>query len=222
MITLKQAIHYTDTNSVEATWVDRTPLPDLEVPAVAEVLDEDGNVVTPGVEAHTITGRFDEVVVKCHSYADVQMDMLRADLGDDALAFAELIATVEAGIVPPPPPSLADLKVARNAYINAERAKANASTFPHAGKVFACDQLSRGDIDGVNGEVALTGALPTAFPGAWKAVDNSYLPIPDVAAWTLFYQAMVAQGAANFMHAQQLKAALAAATSPEEVAAIVW
>lgn len=40
---------------------------------------------------------------KCHSYADVQMDMLRADLGEDAEKFADLIATVEASIKPPAP-----------------------------------------------------------------------------------------------------------------------
>ena len=34
--------------------------------------------------------------VRCHSYADVQMDMLRADLGEDVAEYAELIATVEA------------------------------------------------------------------------------------------------------------------------------
>jgi hypothetical protein len=46
-----------------------------------------------------------DITVKCHSYADVQMDMLRADLGADA---ADLIATVEANIKPvvvvPPTP----------------------------------------------------------------------------------------------------------------------
>lgn len=59
---------------------------------------------TNSVEAtwvDTIDGQ--EVVVKCHSYSDVQMDMLRADLGADAPQYEELMATVEAGIVPPPP-----------------------------------------------------------------------------------------------------------------------
>lgn len=60
---LKQVIHYPDTNSVEATWVD-----------------EEGNNV------------------RCHSYADVQMGDLRADLGDSVGEYAELIATVEAEI----------------------------------------------------------------------------------------------------------------------------
>jgi hypothetical protein len=70
---LKSVIHYADTNSVEATWVDTK-----------------------------------EHVVKCHSYADVQMNMLRADLGADAAEYADLIATVEANIKPvvivPPTP----------------------------------------------------------------------------------------------------------------------
>ena len=121
-----------------------------------------------------------------------------------------------------PTPTLDELKAAKNAEINQERATANTSTFAHGGKVFSCDQLSRSDIDGVNGYVAIYGALPPGFPGAWKAMDNTYLPIADVEAWKVFYTAMVAQGAANFAHAQELKAQLAAATTPEAVAAIVW
>lgn len=120
------------------------------------------------------------------------------------------------------PSDLDNLKAARNAKINASRAAANTSTFGHGGKVFSCDQLSRSDIDGVNGYVALFGALPPTFPGAWKAVDNSYYPLADVAAWKAFYASMVATGAANYAHAQELKAQLAAAATAEAVAAIVW
>lgn len=65
---LKQVIHFPDSNSVEATWVDA-----------------------------------EDRQVKCHSYADVQMDMLRADLGDVADQYADLIAEVEANIKPTPP-----------------------------------------------------------------------------------------------------------------------
>ena len=71
MNTLKQVIHYQDTNSVESTWVDS-----------------------------------DGVVIKCHSYADVQMDMFRADVaefGGDITEYEELIALVEAHIKPIPP-----------------------------------------------------------------------------------------------------------------------
>lgn len=58
-------IHFPETNSVEATW-----------------LDSEGKQT------------------RCHSYADVQMDMLESDLGEDALQWASLIQTVRAGIKP--------------------------------------------------------------------------------------------------------------------------
>jgi len=61
-------IHYSDTNSVEVTW-----------------LDDDGKQL------------------RCHSYADVQMDMLMADLGEGAAQYADLIAAVTEGIQPAPP-----------------------------------------------------------------------------------------------------------------------
>ena len=117
---------------------------------------------------------------------------------------------------------LAAAKEAKNAEINAARLAANTSTFAHAGKVFACDQLSRSDIDGTNGFVTLYGALPPGWPGGWKAVDNTYLPINDVAAWKDFYTSMFAAGAANFAKAQTLKASLDAATTLAQVRGIVW
>ena len=118
--------------------------------------------------------------------------------------------------------TLDDLKAAKNAEINAARLKANRTSFQYAGKAIACDELSMTDIQSANGAVALTGALPGGWPGAWKAMDNTYVMIPDVATWTAFYQAMVDTGTANFNHSQDLKAQLAAATTPEQVAAIVW
>lgn len=124
--------------------------------------------------------------------------------------------------VPPPAPTLADLKTAKNTEINAWRLKANRSTFTHAGKVFACDELSRSDIDGANGMIANLGAMPPGWPGGWKAVDNTVLPIATVADWKAFYGSMFASGNANFIHSQDLKTALAAATTAAQVAAIVW
>ena len=77
MNTLKQVIHYPDTNSVEATWVDS-----------------------------------EGVVIKCHSYADVQMDMFKADilnLGGDFAELEELTALVESNIKPVEPEPLSIL-----------------------------------------------------------------------------------------------------------------
>lgn len=58
------------------------------------------------------------VQVKCHSYADVQMDMLRADLGDDAATYADLIALVEANIKPPAPLTPTEINQAIDSQIN--------------------------------------------------------------------------------------------------------
>lgn len=115
---------------------------------------------------------------------------------------------------------LIDVKSAKNAAINAARLKANQSHFTFAGKQIAADQLSRSDIDAAHGAILMLGAMPVGWPGGWKAMDNEYVLIPDVATWGQFYGAMVAQGTANFAHAQALKAQLAAATTAEEVAAV--
>lgn len=119
-------------------------------------------------------------------------------------------------------PTLADLKAAKNAEINNARLLANSTTFTHLGYVIACDPLSRSDIDAVAIKVARSGAFTAGFPMAWKAVDNRLLPLATVADFDAFYDSLTAQGTANFNHSQDLKAALAAATTPEQVAAIVW
>lgn len=120
------------------------------------------------------------------------------------------------------PRTLADLKRAKALEINQARERANFTTFPHAGKLIVCDTLSRSDIDGTNGYVALHGALPPGWPGGWKALDNSYTPIADVAGWKAFYDSMYLQGQANFAQSQQLKSQLADASTPEQIALITW
>lgn len=117
---------------------------------------------------------------------------------------------------------LAQAKALKNAEINSARLSANYTTFTHGGKTISCDALSRSDIDGANGYISLYGALPGGWPGAWKAVDNTYVVIADIAAWKAFYTSLFAQGNANFTHAQTLKAALASATSVAQVEAISW
>ena len=52
-----------------------------------------------------------ETVIHCQAYADVQMDMLRADAekyGTNLDEYEELIAEVEAGIVMPTPEEIAE------------------------------------------------------------------------------------------------------------------
>ena len=117
---------------------------------------------------------------------------------------------------------LTAMKELKNSEINEARLSANFSTFPYSGKVFACDQLSRSDIDGTNGFVSLYGTLPPAWPGGWKAVDNTYISIATVQDWKDFYSSMFAQGNANFIHAQALKDKLQLAATAQEIQEITW
>jgi hypothetical protein len=120
------------------------------------------------------------------------------------------------------PRTLDEIKIAKNSYLNEARLAANQTSFLFSGKSIAVDQLSRGDIDAVNGVVTLTNEMPAGWQGAWKAIDNTYVSLPDKAAWIMFYKAMVGQGSANFAHSQALKARVAAATTIAQVEAIVW
>jgi hypothetical protein len=119
-------------------------------------------------------------------------------------------------------PNIPALKATKNTEINLARAAANQTTFPYLGKLIACDPLSRSDIDAVANSIGLTGTFPDGFPMAWKAVDNSYISIPDVSAFKALYAAMVAEGTSNFNKSQQLKATLASAVTEVDIGAIVW
>jgi hypothetical protein len=117
---------------------------------------------------------------------------------------------------------LAIRKMAKNAQINEWRLAANLDSFTYLGKHISSDLLSLLDIYGANGEILNHGALPLSWQGGWKAKDNTYVPIATVADWLKFYSAMYNQGSTNFAHSQALKAALAAATTAEDIDAIVW
>ncbi len=118
------------------------------------------------------------------------------------------------------PDSLEKAKLDKSERINRARIAANTSTFTYAGKYFAVDPLSRSDIDGTQGYILANNSFPPSWPGAWKAVDNTYAIIPDIATWNLFYAAMVNQGLSNFLHAQGLKTQLTLATTINQVLAV--
>jgi hypothetical protein len=117
---------------------------------------------------------------------------------------------------------LAAAKAAKREEINRARLAANRTSFSFMGKDIAVDDVSRSDIDGVSDQVLLTGSFPAGFPNAWKAMDNTYVAIPDIDTWRAFITAMTTQGALNFGRAQQRKAEIDAATTVEQVEAIVW
>jgi hypothetical protein len=114
------------------------------------------------------------------------------------------------------------MKSIKNDEINKARLAANLSSFPYQGKQISCDTLSRSDIDGTNGYVALMGAFPDGWVGQWKATDNTYVPIATLDDWKAFYAAMVAQGQQNFAHAQALKQVVSQCQTVEDVRAIDW
>jgi hypothetical protein len=122
----------------------------------------------------------------------------------------------------PPSLPLADVKAARKEYVNAARLTANRTSFTYETKEIAVDVLSRSDIDGANGYILANNSFPAGWPGGWKCMDNTYVPITAIATWNLFYAAMVNQGTANFTKSQTLKAAIDAATTIAEVEVIVW
>ncbi len=118
--------------------------------------------------------------------------------------------------------TIAQAREAKNAEINRWREQAN-ETFEHGGKTFSADALSWKDISGAHGWIVATGAMPPGWPGAWKAVDNTFLAIGTVPEWLAFYGAAVATGSANFTHSQALKTYMNdPARTIAEVDAITW
>lgn len=174
MIILKQVIHYPDTNSVEATWVERTTTPEVIVPEVVapDTVDADGNVslgaVTP---QHIIPAVDTDVQVRCHSYSDRQMDMLRADLGADAADYEDLIALVESNIQPIPPPTAEQLRA--NAKAARTTAVAAITVTTSTGKTFDGDEQSQERMARAILISQLTGLTSTT----WTLADNAIVTV---------------------------------------------
>lgn len=153
---------------------------------------------------------------------DTEVVQRMPDGGFQRIDSPEYLAWVGNGNIAAPAETLEETKYRALIAVNVSRMRANQGSFSYAGKEIACDALSRSDIDGVASYVALNATLPPGFPGAWKATDNSYVSIPDVVTFKALIEAMVIQGATNFAHAQALKAQIAAATTAEQVAEVVW
>lgn len=118
--------------------------------------------------------------------------------------------------------TLSDAKINKNIELNQKWFEANNTGFPYMDKVFATDQSSRSDIDGINGYVSLKGAMPDEWVGVWKAKDNTFIDIVTVDDWKNFYSAMVKAGNDNFIKAQALKHQLNVANTIPDVEIIDW
>jgi hypothetical protein len=116
------------------------------------------------------------------------------------------------------------LRAERNAAINAWKLEANNTYFEFADEQISFKDSDRIEIQAVHNWVTLTNTMPTwaDWPGAWKAISNRWVPLPDVETWKAFTLAIAERGTAHFKRAQQLKATLAAAATPAEIEAIIW
>jgi hypothetical protein len=216
MSILKQVIHYPDTNSVEATWVDRTITPQTEVPAV---LDEEGSITTP---AYTPEDVITDLVIRCHSYADVQMDMFRSDIasyGGDVSEYETLIATVEANIQPPPVIPLDDLKLTKWNAVKIKRDAYEQSGFPYLGHPIDSDPIAVQRIAIATQAAQAATAAGQPFLVEWKCQDDHLLPL-DLAG--MFGMAAALAMYANGLHsyARSLKELITSAVNQTSLDAI--
>jgi hypothetical protein len=115
------------------------------------------------------------------------------------------------------PRTLADLKAAQWSLIKSARSQAEYAGFTWDGSTFDSDTLSQNRITGA---VTLAQLSP-GFTINWTLADNS--------TRTLNQADMIAVGVAlgqhvqtQFTKAQALRVAIEAATTPEDVAAVVW
>lgn len=175
MIYLKQVIHYAPTNSVEATWVERTITAQAEVPEVPATED------TPAVPAYTPPDVVTDVQIKCHSYADVQMQMFRDDaatLGTSLADHEPLIAAVEAAIIPYVAPRKTQLQV--ETEIKAERDRRKDGGTLVSDKWFHSDRDSRIQQLGL---VIMGAAVPSV---QWKTMDGTFVTMSQAIAGGIF------------------------------------
>lgn len=171
-------------------------------------------------ESGTLTGFYQQDLNAAHAADHIELQALPAKNWTCYRANAARDGIEE--IVPDEATLLAKAKAAKSQQINEWRAAANATTFPYLGKHIQCDMLSTIDLMGTANAIALTGSFPPGFPGAWKTLENTYIPLPSVDDFKALYEAFTQQGALNFQHAQDLKAAVAAAATEDQLSAIVW
>lgn len=113
-------------------------------------------------------------------------------------------------------------KALAKARISAAYLLANKTSFTFQGKEIQADEHAMTQINRTDAGIQRRGALRSDWPGAWKALDNSYIPIPDVATWGAMMDALETQGLVNFLKAQALKNSIDAAETIEEIQAISW
>lgn len=116
--------------------------------------------------------------------------------------------------------SLAQLKQAKRDEITRQRIAADTDRFTYGGKEIKTADKDMFDMLIANAR--MSKGMPSNWPGGWKTMDNSYVPIATVAAWDAFFIAMYDAGIVNFQRSQFLKGKIETATTAAEVEAITW
>lgn len=147
--------------------------------------------------------------VKCHTYANVQMDMLEADLGADAAQYADLIATVRANIKPPAPENIAKAKAERWEAIKAEREWRKSGGVKVGSEWFHSDTESRIQHIGLN---MLGSNIPAGLQ--WKTMDGTFVTMTQSLANQIFGAVMALDMQAHAV-AENHRVAMEASADPQ-------
>lgn len=137
----------------------------------------------------------------------------------DNADYQDYLVWVSAGNVPasPTPPTLADLKAAKHQEINALRDQAEAGGFSYLGHVFDSDMRSAQRIS----IAAQAAAQEPAFSIGWTTADNVVVTL-DQAGMLGMPVALANNAYLIHSKAYVLKTMLDAATTADQVAAIIW
>jgi hypothetical protein len=163
-----------------------------------------------------------ETVIRCHSYADVQMDMFRDDIatyGGNVSEYESLIATVESNIQPPPVIPLDDLKLAKWHTVQSKRDHLEQAGFQFMGHPIDSDPIAvqRISIATLAAQAAAASGQP--FLVAWKCKDDHTLDL-DLAGMMGMAASLAIHANALHTYARSLKELITSAVNQTALNAI--
>jgi hypothetical protein len=126
---------------------------------------------------------------------------------------------IKDGVVTARPPSLADVKVTQIALLTAAYTMAIQQPVPYMSTSFQADMDSQTKVVQVLAAMTPVGATPAGF--YWVDAANNHVSM-TLAQVQGLAQVMMDQGWAAFQNLQTRKAAVAAATTIEDVQAVTW
>ena len=143
------------------------------------------------------------------------------DTPPEPLATEKQMVWIEAPVVPPPPPTLDELKLVKRAEFNAKRAELETSGFMHLAHKFDSDQRSadRLQVAAIAAQSAILAGQP--FSLEWVAADNVAVPL-DAAGILGLVGAFASYGLTLHQTVRNLKTQVDVATTKDELDLITW